>query len=253
MSGLINNIKYNLRLLQAKYYAKKLLIDFDPNWFKGKRVVIIGGADSVLKEKLGDYIDNFDVVVRVNRGVEVIEKQKEYVGTRTDFLFHSFMDNPQNLGSSPITSELWKKNKVGKLIYGANFFNIKDNHPGIYDLLLFVRKTAANLNFSEVSNSIYLKNRQAISPFRPTHGFIAINTVFECAPKEIYITGVTFFKTAHNTAYRKENINKFQEIFTGEPGSHNPDAEYDFVKKLYLKNPAIIKPDNTLEEIFKSN
>lgn len=253
MSRFIHNIKYAIRFLQAKYYARKLLIEFDPNWFKDKRVVIIGGADSVLKEKSGDYIDRFDVVVRVNKGVEVIENQKGHVGTRTDFLFHSFMDNPKDIGSSPITWRLWKENKVGRLIYASNVFNSQDNKQGIYDLLLFVRKTTAKLKFSEVSNLLYLKNNQVISPFRPTTGFIAINTIFQCAPKELCITGITFFKTAHNTAYRNEAINKFQEIFTEEPGAHNPDAEYAYVKELYIQNPEVIKPDKTLEGLFKSN
>ena len=253
MSIVVDKVKYAIRYIQAKYYAKKLLVDFNPEWFRNQRVVVIGGADSVLKEKLGDYIDSFDVVVRVNKGVDVVEKQKEYVGTRTDFLFHSFMDNPKDIGSSPITPKLWEKHKVGRLIYGSNFFNTKSNKQGIYDLLLFVSKTAGNLKFSEVSNPLYLKNKEAISPFRATHGFIAINTIFQCNPKEIYITGVTFFKTPHNTAYRKGGLNEFKEIFTNKKDSHNPDVEYQYIKQLYFDNPDVLTPDKTLKAIFNSN
>lgn len=253
MKKIIDHIKYFIRFSQAKYYTKKLLVGFDINWFRGKRVAIIGGADSVMAAKLGEYIDEFDVVVRINKGVHVIEKQKEFVGTRTDFLFHSFMDNPTDMGSSPITPKLWEDYKVGRIIYGSSVFNTKQNKQGIYDILLFVRKTLGKVHFSEVKNTLYIKNLNAIFPFRPTHGFIAINTIFECSPKELYITGITFFKTPHNNEYRTNTTGSFKEIFTGKPGAHNPDAEYDYIKKLYEKHPEIIVPDKTLREIFKHN
>ena len=57
-----NSIVFFIKRLLARYYSRKVLIDFDENWFKGKKVAIIGGADSVLKEPLGDYIDSFDVL-----------------------------------------------------------------------------------------------------------------------------------------------------------------------------------------------
>src|SRR5699024_6374491 len=124
----------------------------DRNWFKNKRVAIIGGADSVLKEKLGEYIDGFDVVVRINKGVEIIDKQKEYIGTRTDILFHSFMDNPKEPGSSPITGDLWKKFGVGKIVYSTNY---KQESRGIYDIILFAKKTNSSLKFTDIPVDFY--------------------------------------------------------------------------------------------------
>lgn len=81
-------------------YKRRAVVPFDESWFKGKRVAIIGGADSAYKEKLGEYIDSFDVVVRINNGVRVIEKYKDYIGHRTNFLFHSLYDNPDDAKNS---------------------------------------------------------------------------------------------------------------------------------------------------------
>jgi len=247
---MIAKAKYLIRRLQANYYAKKILYPFDENWFKDKRVVIVGGADSVLKEKKGNYIDDFDVVVRINKGVEVIESQKDYVGTKTDFLFHAFFDNKNEVGHSPITLELWEKENVKNLVYTNNHKCSKD---GMYNFLNFIWKSKGKLKCTEVPQNLYKKNNNAIKPFWPTTGFIAINTVFNCKPKEIYITGITFFKTPHNTAYRKENIEEFQKMFKEKSGSHNPNAEYEFIKELYIKFPHIISVDKTLKEIIATN
>lgn len=247
---MIKKLKYQIRKIQAFYYASKLIEPFDKSIFENRRVAIVGGADSVLKEKNGKLIDEYDIVVRINKGVEVIETQKEYVGAKTDVLFHAFFDNANDPGKSPITTELWLKHNVKQIIYSNNHKVAVD---GMYNFLNFVRKTNAKLKCMEVPQELYKKNIQAIRPYWPTTGFIAINTVYNCKPKELFITGVTFFKTPHNSAYRKESIEIFQKMFKEEPGKHNPDAEYKYVKKIYNEMKGVIKVDDTLKKILETN
>jgi hypothetical protein len=45
-----SKLKFNICLQKAKFSSKNVLINFDPNWFKDKRVAIVGGADSCLKK-----------------------------------------------------------------------------------------------------------------------------------------------------------------------------------------------------------
>lgn len=248
---LIKRVKFLIRKLQLWYYIKRLYFPFDENWFKGKRVAIIGGADSVLKDKLGDYIDDFDVVVRINKGVELIETQSDFVGKRTDVLFHSFLDNPKDIGHSPITIGLWEKHNVKKVVYSLNHKKII---RGIYDLIAFSKKSRNKMKFSEVPVYIYDKNLENIAPFiTPTTGHVAVSTVFQCQPKELYVTGITFFKTPHNKLYRKTSMDVFHQQFTGKVNHHNPDAEYNYFKKIYENNKDIIKPDQTLKKILETN
>lgn len=246
---MLSRFKEKVRRKQAEQYIKKLYYPFDENWFKGKRVAIIGGADSVLKEKNGAKIDKYDVVVRINKGVEIIDTQKKYVGSKTDVLFHSFMDNPGEPGSSPITTDLWKKHKVGKIIYSLNH---SEETKGIYDIIRFAKKSVAETKFSEVPSRLHKKNKKSIAPYWPTTGHIAINTIFCCRPKEIFVTGLTFFKTPHNKAYRKTG-KQVEDEFAKKPGAHYPDAEYQHFKKLYLANKEVIKVDQTLQKIIKTN
>ena len=244
-----NKLRYEFRKLLAAYHAKKVLIPFDERWFRNKRVAIIGGADSALQEKLGEYIDNFDVVVRINKGVEVVEGQQEYIGTKTDILFHCFYVRDNDIGSSPITVDLWKKKEVGQVIYSHNY---RCSAYSLKNFMYCLKATQGQLSFAQVPETLFDANLDVTRPYGPTTGLIVINTVFNCHPKELYITGITFFKTPHNQDYRKGEIESYHQVFD-KYKSHDPEREYQHVKKLYLEAPHIIKPDKTLQAIFETN
>ena len=192
IKDIVRKLKYRVSLQKAKFSSMNVLIDFEPNWFKNKRVAIVGGADSVLIEKLGGYIDGFDVVVRINKGVEIIATQSEYVGEKTDVLFHSFYEIAPHLGGSPITPTLWQENNVKTILFARNY---KFGWFALVNFLAFLKNTKRRVKFSQLPSDLYFKNNEAVHPSGPTVGFTAINTIFNCQPKELYITGVTFFKT----------------------------------------------------------
>lgn len=246
---IINIVKHTPRVIQAAYLSRKVLVPFDEHWFKGKRVAVVGGADSALKEKSGSYIDGFDVVVRINKGVEVVEAQKEYIGTKTDVLFHCFYVREHDKGSSPITLDLWQEKQVGKIIFSHNY---RCSSYSLQNFMYFLRFTKGLIRFAQVPWRFFYDNFRVTKPYGPTTGFIAINTIFSCQPKELFITGVTFFKSPHNQAYRGGGTESYQKMFQ-EHTSHDPEAEYQHVKSLYEKHPDIIKPDKMLEQIFRNN
>lgn len=227
-------------------YTKKTNNSFDNNWFKDKKVAIVGGADSVLNDKLGKFIDSFDVVVRINNGLIPIPMQKDYIGEKTDFLFHSFYVRNNDAGSSPIDIDLFSK-KVNNMIIFAN--NYKCSIYSLRNFIYFIKITKNKLKFSQINKKQFFENKNILHPFGATTGFSAINTILNCKPKELYITGFTFFKTPHNSAYR--TFKKDEPIF--QSGSHNAEEEYKYIKKLYYENKNIIKVDKTLLKIFESN
>ncbi|MES2278379.1 MAG: hypothetical protein V4592_20275 [Bacteroidota bacterium] len=249
----INTARYRIVLypqrLLAGYNSRNVLVDFDENWFKGKRVAIVGGADSVLKEPLGDYIDGFDVVVRINKGVQIIESQKDFAGQRTDFLFHSFFNRPGDKGSSPFTFGLWKKHNVGLLIFARNF------NAGLHELTCFqdfLKNDHEKQQFSQITLKQCEMDKKALTPANPTTGFTAINTIINCKPKELYLTGITFFKTPHNNAYRDFDQEDLTRVFNVEK-DHSAELEYQYIKKIFQQYPFIIHPDKTLKKIFETN
>lgn len=242
-------LKEMLAFYKFKKRKRKVLIPFDAEWFKGKTVAIVGGADSVLHEPLGEYIDRFDVVVRINNGVKVIADQYAYVGHKTDILFHTFYNKSGSKEDSPIEIDLWLKNQVGKIIFAR--------HEDVDTFCMqnmshFMDVTAEQYQFSQVPSLTNKSEFSILHPYTPTTGFTAINLIMSCAPKSLYLTGITFFKTAHNSKYRAFDAEDMNRVFVVK-GLHSPESEYQYVKKLYLKNMDIIQPDKTLKAIFENN
>ena len=63
---------------------------------EGKRICLIGNANSVLKEKRD--MDSFDVIGRMNRGMP--QGKEEFIGSRTNILFLSTHMSGENIRSS---------------------------------------------------------------------------------------------------------------------------------------------------------
>ena len=69
------------------------------SFLEDKTVAIIGPASSVLFEENGDEIDKYDVLIRINRGSELVDDKKEFVGSRTDVLYNSLDFDPLSGGN----------------------------------------------------------------------------------------------------------------------------------------------------------
>ena len=65
----------------------------------GKEVAIVGPAAYMIGSGLGNKIDDHDVVVRLNRGVESITDYSSDIGFRTDILYSCLIEKPGNAGS----------------------------------------------------------------------------------------------------------------------------------------------------------
>lgn len=240
----LNKLRNLFKRLLCTFFKKRYIYNFNREWFEGKRVAIVGGADSVLAKKMGQYIDSFDVVVRINKGVELIEDQYEYVGTRTDFLFHSLYDEGvKDRGSSPITLSLWEKYNVKNIVYSNN---CSSSGYAASNFLKFLKNTNCKKTITQIPGYLLKKNLDIVKS--PTTGFSAINTIFNCNPTQIYLTGITFMKTSHNKLYRNDMNRDYLSS-----SSHDTEAEYQYIKKIFLENKNKIYIDEVLRKIIESN
>jgi hypothetical protein len=242
---ILSRILFQIRAIKLHNQYGNLIEPFNENWFHGKRIAIVGGADSAFKEELGDFIDGFDVVVRINKGVEVIEKHYNHIGMRTDILFHCLFEELEQ-GGSPITLDLWKKQAVKKVIFSLNKGY---NQYAQNNFKNFIRKFNCEVPFSEVSKKLTRENLKPFHPLSPTTGFIAINTIFNCKPAELYITGITFFKSEHNQDYRQGSLAIFKKLMKAN-SSHDPDIEFEIFKEMFYRNTKIISCDSSLRKLI---
>ena len=82
---------------------------------KNKTVVIVGPAQYTSKFDQADFIESFDIVVRINRSIPVPDKLKSKIGQRTDILISNLNINDYE-DEIPLMRNTIEKSGV-KLVY----------------------------------------------------------------------------------------------------------------------------------------
>ena len=144
------------------------------DFLKNKKVILIGPSESLLKNKNKDFIESFDIVVRVNRGIEPTEKYSEFIGSRTDILYNCMLEHPDNGG--PINVDYFSKKKLKYLVYHpeVSFQGKTTNKPPKHlnkDRLIELEK--ANIKTNMIDSNFYNSISSQVN-CRPNTGYIAI-------------------------------------------------------------------------------
>tara|TARA_R110000851_G_scaffold32200_2_gene86602 strand:- start:5587 stop:6315 length:729 start_codon:yes stop_codon:yes gene_type:complete len=212
----------------------------DENYRKllqNKRVAIVGPAESAFFSERGDYIDSFDVVVRVNRGIEVVKGNESFIGSYTDVLYNSLDFGPNSGGilkdvddkikfiCCPYPTEKGTFNGAPKSIFDK--FNIRFINTAVYNEMK--TKTNSSLN----------------------SGFGAIIDVLQHDIQQLYITGIDFYRSLYSNKYPSQ-VDKMSKSFdiierelefknnSNNPHYHHPDRQYAEFKR-------IVNTDNRVE------
>ena len=216
------------------------------NLIENKRVCIVGPANYLNNLNIGDKIDNYDTIVRFNKGYNLI-KQPNVFGSRTDILYHCVCQNVDNGG--PITTEMVKQYQI---IFSYPLLTTSDNssfnngNTNEYSKLpTFISKK------NIVNKEKYLEWENDIG-CRPNTGIIAILDILNMKPKELYITGFTLFKDGYSKIYRDKIDNKvvteenskfkaLDRMFNaGYKGAHDQYKTYLYLKKHVLHKENVI-------------
>ena len=236
------------RLKGLKYFFANTRV-FDPNEvLANKSVAILGAADSAFKNELGDYINSFDYIIRVNRGaIRLDSKKTPFVGTRTDILFHSFFEYSES-GGGPIDFEILEKQENKFLV------NPNSNLRGLRIQWNYYKRNLTEKITYYLPPRLYNAISKNLNGYIPTVGFSALYTGLNSNCSKLYISGFTFFKTPYADDYR----DKFRDVkknleFIENQGLHNPDLELaEFIVQYKKnKNRINIEMDPELIDIVK--
>lgn len=187
--------------------------------FTGKRIVLTAPAPHIVEEK--QDLSRYDYVCRLNAMIPLSERLKEATGERIDVWF------PSNklLREKPELCELPKiirtSKKGGELIPKQYFHKVSymNNH---HDRL------------------------KAIIGCVPNRGLRAIIDILKDKPKELYITGLTFYKTGgyfEDYTYFKDS-NEKTVLSKGNMGGHLQEPQFEY----FLKN---IVPFVTMDKVLE--
>lgn len=234
------------------------------NIINNKKIVICGPAPYLNNKNFGEKIDNYDLIIRFNKGHQLIKNPKIF-GSRTDILYHCLSENKEDGG--PITKELieninkfivasfpyLEKNDKTSFIYGNKYY--------INNFLKKIPKEKCHI----INKNFYKKIENEIG-CRPNTGIIPIlDILLNYKPKKLYITGITFFKDGYSNLYRNKIDNKKvteknstkvvldRMINAGYPKRHNQWLIFKYTREIINKYRNIIELDLELEEILKFN
>lgn len=216
--------------------------------FKGKRVAVIGAADSAFEKENGEYIDSFDIIVRLNKAPHSWSAEKaKYIGSRTDILFHSFYENTES-GGGPIDFQLYEQQGIRFIV------NPNHNIKGLRTHLNYFKRNLNNKTTYFLPRRFYEKMTVDFGKIIPTVGYSALYAVLNSKFKEVFITGFTFFKTPYANDYR-DHLKDMEanENHLRKQGIHDPDLEFELFKnELDKRERGLINMDDRLLEILKT-
>ncbi len=199
MSGNYGN---NLGSVGPSALATDKAVEKEFNAFlKGKKVVLVGPAESIRGTNQGSLIDGFDIIVRLNHSVPVPENLKKDIGTRTDILYNCFSESIFEPNPNVVEPDIWKVEGV-KWVASPYPDDLKWSIP----LLQTFRKAneQAKLPFHIIDKELYTSVEKGLT-CRPNTGFAAIVDLLSKDIACLYITGLTFYKGGYLKEYRPWN------------------------------------------------
>jgi hypothetical protein len=215
-------------------------------YLRGKRVVIVGPAPTIVGSQQKDLINSFDVVVRLNKAVPMPETLLADIGTRTDVLYNCM--NPSEECGGQLNVKDLRKHGVKFLVSPYAPIITTDKRyirfkTDIYNYL--THNPVDDLSISHI-DPVYFKQLLKIMKL-PNTGVNAILDLLAADISELYITGFTFFKGGYYKEYRRYNEKEVLERMD-KYGLHDQEKQMIHMKEVLL-NDNRVKMDKNLMEI----
>jgi len=161
---------------------------------KNKTVALVGPAAYMVGSSLGEEIDKHDMVVRINRGIELISDYHHDIGERTDILYSCLLEAAENAGKQSPESlkEDYKISAICTVPHSdmkgiatkteLHYMVNKKNVDKISELIPV--RIIDHQFFTGVSRKINC---------RPNTGFIAIFDLLRFEPEQLSVYGFSFY------------------------------------------------------------
>lgn len=213
-----------------------------------KRVCLVGPSPSVKdidgsyhnsKEEQLSKIESYDVIVRLNRSLPMPKSLAEYVSRRTDVLYNCMSTDPESGGFMDIE---FLKDKVSWIVS-----SLPEKPPFIGDIHNFRNRNNNTINFTTVKLEDFNQIEKEIKT-RPNTGFAAISDILSCNIKELYITGITFFRGGYVKEYRNYTEEQVLSRMAAH-GNHHQEPQLEYMKRLLPNDPRVVM-DKHLKDII---
>jgi len=199
-------------------------------FLKGKRVVVVGPASSIVGTKQHDLIESYDIVTRLNKGFYIPEELSQDIGSRTDIIYNC------------LTPKYGGDLDIDKLKDHVQW--ICCSYPVQKSIDKFRRKNQNRIPFHVVNEHCHWSIAEMLD-CRLYTGTSAIIDLLYHGIVELYITGITFKTEGHNGAYYPQ-YKQPDEIPSDR--IHKPRQQFEYFKRL-RRNDRRIACDEVLENL----
>lgn len=247
-----------------------------PELFKDKTVALVGPANYLTLFKKDNEnlskIEECDVVVKLNNGINLSKMYSNLVSNRIDVLYNSLLDNCANGGILNVEDVI--KFKIKQIITTP-----KSDMKGIA-----INQKSTNITNDQTFKKLHLLHNQHNIPTsivdinlynfvssavkcKPTTGVVALYDILSQKPKSLYVTGFNFFLSPPLKGYwgaKKENNQKIPYQFStgGKTGPLRTEEEHAEVISnskrhvhkdmwFYAKNTLLNKERVSFDPILK--
>lgn len=236
----------------------------------GKSVAIVGSAKYLSNFEFGKEIDEHDIVVRINKGIDIISTDtQKSLGSRSDILYHCLLEDDPNTGGPKfgfIEPEKWK-NFGTKLVVCLPHSDMNGICQGNY-LSSQIKKESINsiLGKIELQMVEYKLYNQISSNVRckPNTGIVALYHLLSASPKKLSVYGFSFLLDGWVKDYH-DGIQNLPESLAGNLTTielweekclnstrHIQKNQWEFVKELH-NNFKNFFPDPYMKKILQMN
>jgi hypothetical protein len=197
---------------------------------EGKKVLLLGPASYLYDGTYKDDLDDYDVVIKINRMVET-GLCSDFKNDRCDILYHCLDISPQH---GNVKYDL-------KKIHSQGVKHIRIPYPpvnGWYCKMLNIFETEIKelIPYSVCAPELYLALVDGCGNTSPNTGVIAIFDILRNHPELLQIKGITFFKGGYNRNYREKIVTEEEvEAQNSIVKNHNTNKQRLFVTSTLLK------------------
>jgi len=222
-------------------------VDYQPNKdllnaLKDKRVVLVGPSPHLIGNNMGELIDSYDIVCRVNE-VHPTGYEGDY-GARTDIVFHNcgeaFIDIfGERLVAKSIISK-YLKFVVCPCVKNNGSDNNWHTWPDTYEsgvVANFKKINMFNIPFHWIGMKNY-RQVYGIYGMEPNAGQVAILMLLKHHVKELFITGFSFYQQGDMpiSSHRPGHTNRGRDHIAVGNLSHPQDPQIQAFKHKILKD-----------------
>lgn len=219
---------YSRRTIRNFRRKGRETIKFIDDVFYNKKVCLIGAAPYITERMQSEYINSFDTVCRINWALPLTKELKKSTGDRCDVLYIYPKVQPH---------KSWKNVEVRlKTLNHHKYVRLKEKNK--------------KFNIRKIPDNTYY-NIEKVAGCVPNMGILAMEDILKSKPKELYVTGFSFYEGEE--VFYDGYKNPHAKIVRSKKGNVYGHDQKKLKKYFfdYIYNE--IHPDPFLEEMHELN